>query len=247
MSIGPEERGPAAPGDLFATTRWTMVLKAQGDSTLAQTALAELCQAYWFPLYAYVRRRGYGAHDAEDLTQGFFARLLRLESLGGVRRERGRFRAFLLASMKHYLADERDRASARKRAAEKNVSLDAGLAEHRYGRETTDPLTPERLFERQWALALLESVLQRLAGEYEAAGKTALFDELRFALTGDRSDVPYATLAGRLGMSEEAVRVAVHRLRHRYRRLLRHEVAQTVENASEVADELAALRRILSS
>ncbi len=248
MTTEPETNSPRTPGDFFATTRWTVVLKAaHSDTTLARSALAELCRTYWFPLYAYVRRRGYGAHDAEDLTQGFFARLLKLESLGSVRRERGKFRAFLLASMKHYLADEWDRASAQKRAVEKTVSLDAEMAKRRYSSGAVDPLTPERLFERQWALTLLESVLQRLSGEYEASGRGELFNELRFAITGDRNAVPYTTIATRLGMTQEAVRVAVHRLRQRYRQILRQEVGQTVENASEVADELAALRRILSS
>jgi len=236
------------PGEIFATTRWTMVLKAaRSDTTRARVALADLCQTYWFPLYAYVRRRGYGPHDAEDLTQGFFARLLRLNSLSAVRREDGKFRAFLLASMKHYLADEWDRASAQKRAVERSVSLDAEIAEHRYQAEAAEQLNPERLFERQWALTLLDTVLQRLCHEYEAAGRGEVFSELRFAITGDKNAVPYATFATRLGSTEENVRVSVHRLRQRYRQLLRDEVAHTVEDPLEVADELAALRRVLSS
>lgn len=236
------------PGDIFATTRWTMVLKAaHPDTTRARVALADLCQTYWFPLYAYVRRRGHSPHDAEDLTQGFFARLLRLNSLSVVRRENGKFRAFLLASMKHYLADEWDRGSAQKRAAERTVSLDAEIAERRYQMEALDQLNPECLFERQWALTLLETVVQRLCREYEAAGRGEMFSELRFAITGDKSTVPYAMLADQLGSSEEAVRMAVHRLRQRYRQLLREEIAHTVEDPSEVAGELTALRRVLSS
>jgi RNA polymerase sigma factor (sigma-70 family) len=244
----PSHSSSATPADIFATTRWTVVLKAaHSDTTRARMALADLCQTYWFPLYAYVRRRGHGSHDAEDLTQGFFARLLRLNSLSAVRRDDGKFRAFLLASLKHYLADEWDRASAQKRAVERTVSLDAEMAEHRYQSETADQLNPERLFERQWALTLLETVLQRLCHEYESSGRGAAFAELRFAITGDKNAVPYAALATRLGTTEENVRVSVHRLRQRYRQLLREEVAHTVENPSEVADELAALRRVLSS
>ncbi len=245
-----EQSGPSCgnPGAMFATTRWTVVLNAaRSDTPRAQAALADLCQTYWFPLYAYVRRRGHGPHDAEDLTQGFFARFLRLNSLSAVRRENGKFRTFLLAAMKHYLADEWDRASAQKRGIGQTVPLDAEFAERRYRAEATDPLHPERLFERQWALTLLENVVQRLGREYEAAGQGGLFSELRFAITGDRNAVPYATLAARLGMTGEAVRVAVHRLRQRYRRMLREEVAHTVEDPSETTSELEALRRILSN
>jgi len=217
------------------------------DSTHARAALEKLCQTYWYPLYAYVRRRGYGAADAEDLAQGFFARLLKLESLADVRRERGKFRSFLLAAMNHYLSDERDRALAKKRGAQQTISLDAHVAETRYGREPADTMTPERLFEKQWALTLLETVVQRLRREYETDGKGELFMALRFAITGEKSTVPYAELGVRLGLSEEAVRVAVYRLRRRYRQLLREEIAHTVTTEEEIADELQSLRRILSS
>lgn len=239
---------PEAPRDIFATTHWTMVIEAaQSETVQAQTALAKLCQTYWFPLYAYARRRGHSQHDAEDLTQGFFARFLKLKSLATVRRENGKFRAFLLASMKHYLADEWDRASAQRRAIKQTVSLDTEIAERRYHAEAAAHLSPEHLFEREWALTLLENVVQRLCREYEASGRGALFSELRFAITGDKNAVPYTTLAARLGITGEAVRVAVHRLRQRYRQVLREEIAQTVEDASEVAVELESLRRILST
>jgi len=193
-----------------------------------------------------VRRRGYNPSDAEDLTQGFFARLLQLESLADVRREKGRFRSFLLAGMNHFLSDQRDRALAKKRGARLTISLDSREAETRYGREPANTTTPERLFERQWALTLLETVVQRLRREYEAGGKGESFLELRFAITGDKSDVPYVELAERLEVSEEAVRVAVHRLRQRYRQLLREEIANTVTTEEEIVDELQSLCRILS-
>jgi RNA polymerase sigma-70 factor (ECF subfamily) len=231
----------------FATTHWTVVLTAGGgDSTRARDALAHLCRTYWYPLYAYVRRRGYRAADAEDMTQGFFARLMELESLADVRRERGKFRSFLLASLNHYLADEWDRASAAKRDVRRTIPLDPRAAETRYAHEPVDEVTPERLFERQWALALLETVVQKLREEHEKAGKGELFMALRFAISGDRSTVPYAQLAGQLKTSEPAVRVAVHRLRHRYRQILRDEIAQTVTSPDEVEDELRSLMTALA-
>jgi len=234
--------------DIFVTTRWTLVLQAaHSDTTGACAALEDLCQAYWYPLYAYVRRRGYSPHDAEDLTQGFFARILKLDSIAQAGRERGKFRAFLLASMNHFLADEWDRASAQKRAAQRTISLDAEMAENRYQNEPVEKMTPERLFERRWAMTLLENVVQRLRREYEASGRGAFFIETRFAITGEKSAVPYAEIASRLGMAEEALRVAVHRLRQRYRRVLHEEIAQTVADESEITEELNCLRRILST
>lgn len=237
-----------APRECFATTRWTVVLKAGrvNDASSAHAALEELCQTYWFPLYAYVRRQGYSSHDAEDLVQGFFARLIRLNSLSAISRERGKFRAFLLAGVKHYMADEWGRASAAKRDVRKTVFLDAMEAETRYALEPADHLTPERLFERQWALSLLEQVVRRLRGEYESDGKRELFNGLQFALTGEKSSVPYADLSTQLKLSEGALRVAVHRLRQRYRQLLREEIAHTLGEGEDVAAELADLRRVLS-
>jgi len=234
--------------DIFVTTRWTMVLRAaRADTTRARAALEDLCQAYWYPLYAYARRRGYSPHDAEDLTQGFFARILKLNSLAEVGRERGNFRAFMLAAMNHFISDEWDRASAQKRAAQLTISLDAEMAENRYRSEPADKLTPESLFERRWAVTLLENVVKRLRSEYEASGQGALFMELRFAITGDKNTIPYAELASRLGLKEEALRVTVHRLRQRYRRALREEIAQTVADESEVVEEMNCLCRILST
>ncbi len=232
----------------FVTTHWSVVLTAGGsDSTRAQDALARLCQTYWYPLYAYVRRRGSSPHDAEDLTQEFFARLLRANYLGNAQREKGRFRWFLLSALKHFLANEWDRARAKKRGGGKAaISLNAEAAESRYTLEPADTLTAERIYERRWALTLLDQVLRTLEREHELTGKRELFDELRFCLTGERSKLPYAELAARLGMSEAAVKVAVHRLRRRYRELLRAEIANTVSSPEEVEDEIRHLFDVLA-
>ncbi len=233
--------------DLFATTRWSTIRRAHGsDTTAARAALAELCQTYWPPLYAYARRTGCSPHDAEDATQGFFARLLRLESLAAVSRERGKFRAFLLASLKHYLADQRDAAHAQRRDSRATFSLDAASAEARYLAVPADTLTPEELYDRQWALTLLDTVMQRLALEYQTAGRARLFDALRYCIAGEKSVVPTRELAAQLSLRDEAVRVNVHRLRQRYRAVLREELAHTVGSEAEVMDELRELRRILS-
>jgi RNA polymerase sigma factor (sigma-70 family) len=225
----------------FVPTRWTLVLAARRGSlspTAAQ-ALSELCRIYWYPLYAYIRRRGHEAHEAEDLTQEFFLRLLAKNYLADVDRRKGKFRAFLLAAVKHFLANERDRLQAQKRGGrEKIVPLDALRAEDRYRREPAHEATPERLFERQWALAVLEQVLTRLQAEFAAAGKQALFDRLKPLLTVERESIGYAQIAAELGMTEGAVKVAVHRLRRRYRQLLQDEIAQTVATPEEIGEEI---------
>ncbi len=242
----PEEQS-AKPRDYFATTHWTIVLQAgRSDGTRAREALAQLCQTYWFPLYAYVRRRGYSVEDAQDLTQGFFARLLELESLADVRREKGKVRSFLLASLNHYLSDEWDRATAQKRGKDQVVSFDTASAETRFAREPADNSTPEKLFERQWAMALLENVVQRLQSEYESSGKGGLFMALRFSIMGEKSAVPYTQLAKQLNLSEEALRVTVHRLRQRYRQMLRDQIAQTVATPAEVEEEIRHLFQALA-
>lgn len=229
----------AKPRDYFATTQWTQVLHAgRSDSTSAREALGQLCQIYWYPLYAYARRRGNSPADAEDLTQGFFARLLELNSLAAVRREKGKFRSFLLASLNHYLSDEWDRARAQKRGHGRVISLDANLAEERFSHEPADALTPEKLFEKKWAMTLLESVVQKLRGEHESAGKGALFTALKFSIAGDPGAESYAELASQLGMSETTLRVTIHRLRQRYRQLLRDEIARTVASEAEVDGEI---------
>lgn len=202
-----------------------------------------MCKTYWFPLYAYVRRRGHSKEEAEDLTQALFEKLLKKNYLENLSHERGRFRAFLLASLKHFLADARDFASAQRRDARVTISLDAEEAEKRYCAVRGDTLTPDQVFERQWAVTLLETVMQRLAREYETSGRGALFSELRFAIAGEKRALPYRELAARLGLSEEAVRVAIHRVRQRYRVALREEHAHTVTTEAEVLEEL---RRILA-
>ena len=232
----------------FVTTQWTAVLAAgRSDSTHAQAALEQLCRAYWHPLYAFVRWQGHDEQDAQDLTQEFFARLLEKHYFGEVEREKGRFRSFLLAAMKHFLANEWHRANAQKRGGgQKFVPLDAGDAETRYGVDPAHLESPDRLFERRWALTLLDLVLARLRAEHEAAGKAELFDALKGCLTGDRAELPYAELGSKLGLSEGAVKVAVHRLRQRYRGLLRAEVAHTVASEQEVEDELRHLFHALA-
>ena len=228
------------PPSHFATTHWSLVLASRDRAEPgARDALASLCDTYWYPLYAYVRRRGHGADDAHDLTQEFFARLLEKDFLAGVDRAKGKFRSFLLATCNHFLANERDRARARKRGGGRLVlSLDAADAEGRYRAEPADGLTAEKLFERRWALTLLEQALARLRQESAGAGKGQLFEALKGTLTGDGTAEPYARIGRDLGLSEQAVKTAVHRLRRRYQELLRAEVAQTVASPEEVEDEL---------
>lgn len=231
----------------FATTHWSLVLAAGHPTPGAHAALAKLCQIYWYPLYAYVRRQGHGPHDAQDLTQEFFARLLEQHSVAEVRREKGKFRSFLLAAMNHFLANEWDRARAQKRGGRcRLVSLDAASAEDRYRLEPVDQLTPDRIFERRWALTLLEEVLRRLGRDYAAAGKAELFAQLKSCLTGERAALPYARLAARLGLTEGAVKVAVHRLRQRYRQILRAEIAHTVACPEEIEDEIRHLFAVVA-
>ncbi len=232
------ERLPARR-DQFATTHWSMVVSAgHSRSPEASRALAILCENYWFPLYAFVRRAGYSAEDAQDLTQEFFARLLVQRFLTKVDRQKGKFRSFLLAALKHFLADEWDRAHAQKRGGSKTViSFDSLDAETRYRLEPAGDLTPEKLFEKQWALSLLEHVLSRLHGELVGEGKSALFEALKDTLTGVGATT-YATIGAGLGMTEGAVKVAAHRMRRRYRALLREEIAQTVSSSDEIGDEI---------
>jgi RNA polymerase sigma factor (sigma-70 family) len=221
------------PAGRFAATRWTVVLTAgQGQSR----ALEELCRQYWYPLYAYVRQRGYESHEAEDLTQEFFARLLAKNYLADVEREKGKFRSFLLASLKHFLANEWDKARTQKRGGRHTfISLDA---ETRYRSEPSAELSADKLLDRQWAIALLDQVLARLGAEYADAGKTEAFEQLKATLTGASTSIPYAAVAVKLGTSEGAVKVAAHRLRQRYRKLLREEIAHTVANSAEIDEEI---------
>ena len=229
----------------FATTRWSVVLAAHGDGSGARGALSDLCARYWYPLYAFVRRQGHSPHDAQDLTQEFFARLIQKDWLADVARERGRFRSWLLASMRHFLANEWNRLRTQKRGGGAAVvSLDETDAEGRYLHEPAEVVDATQLFERRWALTLLDDVLARLQAEMQAAGKAAHFTAMKTALTG--GPVAFAEVGAQLGMSEGAVRVAVHRLRGRYRELLRAAVADTVESAAEIEAELQHLFAALS-
>ena len=225
-----------------------MVLTAGGTpSPESAAALERLCGAYWYPLYAFVRRSGYAPADAEDLTQEFFARLLEHNWIAHADRRRGRFRSFLLMAMKRFRAKEWDKAKTIKRGGQvRLVPIQLDAAETRYGREPADTRTPEQVFEKQWALALLESVLNRLREDYERDGKGALFQMLEPCLVGSRETQPYAALGAQLGMSEGATRVAACRLRERYREYLESEIAQTVASAAEVDEERRHLLRVMA-
>ena len=224
----------------FASTRWSLVAAAgQHGSPESEAALATLCQLYWYPLYAYARRRLPSVLDAQDLTQEFFAELMEKNYLQGADPQRGKFRSFLLSAFKHFLAKQRDRAQANKRGgARQHLPLDFQVGERRYSLEPADHVTPDMLYERRWALTLLEQTLAQLRQEFTSAGKERLFDCLKTTLLGEGPQQPYARIAEELGMSENAVKVAVHRLRRRYQELLRAEIAQTVNSAEEVDDEL---------
>lgn len=240
---------PAPPPKArFAPTRWTAVLTAaHSDTTHARAALAQLCEAYWYPLYACVRRKGYSPPDAEDLTQAFFAQVLEEQFIATADKEKGRFRSFLLTRLNHFLADEWDRLKAQKRGgAQHGIPLESGTAETRYQIEPVDGRSPDKLFEHRWAVTLLERVFERLRQEYQAEGKAAQFVELQGCLAQARAAVPYAEVAARLGSSEGALRVTVHRLRQRYRDLLRAEIADTVSSPEEVEEELRDLFRVLA-
>ena len=239
----------SAPRDIFATTHWSVVLTAgtHHDTTRARDALARLCQVYWYPLYAYVRRLGHNAPDAQDLTQAFFEQLLRRQSLASADPERGRFRSFILTAMNHFLAVEWKKARARKRGGgSHNLSLDWAAAEQRFDLEPATTVAPARLFERHWALTLLGEVLNRLEREYQAEGKGGLFAAIKETLLGRRESQPYAELAETLGMNEGALKVAVHRLRKRYRELIRAEIANTLDPSEDVEAEMRHLFRVLA-
>jgi RNA polymerase sigma-70 factor (ECF subfamily) len=244
-----EHDEPPAPAGRFATTQWSLVLAARDQAApWAREALAALCRAYWYPLYAFVRRQGYGADQAQDLTQEFFARLLEKDFLQVVDREKGKFRSFLLAACKHFLANERDRANARKRGGGRTcLPLDFGAAEGRYGLEPAHALTPEKLFARRWALTLLDQVLAQLREEFLRAGKGPLFERLKVFLAGEKGTPSYDQVARELGSTEGAVRVSVHRLRKRYRELLCAEIARTVHDPGQIGDEIRDLFTALGS
>ncbi|MBI2949058.1 MAG: sigma-70 family RNA polymerase sigma factor [Verrucomicrobia bacterium] len=225
---------------IFATTHWSVVLAAgAADSPHAAAALENLCQVYWYPLYAYVRRAGHPPHDSQDLTQEFFARLLGRNDLAQVRPEKGKFRSFLLASMKHFLANEWKKAKRLKRGGGQTfVPIDVTDCETRYGEEPADLVAPDKIFERRWALTLLERTLAQLRQEYAADGRTELFEVLKTFLIGGTDLPTYAEIASGLGLREDTVKMSVHRLRKRYRETLRQEVAHTVSSPAEIDEEL---------
>jgi RNA polymerase sigma-70 factor (ECF subfamily) len=230
----------------FPTTRWTLVVAA-GDPHRkeARSALVYLCENYWYPLYAYLRRRGYPAHRAQDLTQEFFIRVLEGRYLDRADPEKGRFRSFILTSLKFFVADEADRDRAQKRGGGTVEPLEFPSGERRYEREPVHDETPERIFERRWALTVLDRVVERLREEFVQQGRPEHFDRLKVFLLG-QSDAPYAALAGEMNTSEGALKVAIHRLRKRYRELFRQEIADTVADPAEVESELRFLAAVLT-
>lgn len=236
-STAPELRSPRPA---FVTTHWSVVLTARDEnSSKSGEALEALCRTYWFPLYAFVRRQGRSPHDAQDLTQEFFARLLEKEYLKSAAQEKGRFRTFLLVALKRFLANDWDRQHAQKRGGSSLiVPIDPELAESRFLAGPAHELQPDLLFDRQWALTLLDRTMTRLHDEYVSTGRTRLFELLRSCLVKDESALPYAEIAARLHLSEAAVKMAVQRLRARYREILRAEIAHTVETPEEIEAEV---------
>jgi RNA polymerase sigma-70 factor (ECF subfamily) len=236
-AIGPASAGHH--GAAFTTTHWSVVLQAQGESPAAQAALEKLCRTYWWPLYGYVRRQGYSPEEAQDLTQGFFALLLERKDFDAVRQEKGRLRSYLLTSLKNFLAKAKRRELAVKRGeGQALVPLDELLARERADLEPADTLSADRIYERRWALTLLEQALGRLEEEYRVAGNAPLFENLKQTLTDEPDRPSQAEIAQGMSMSENAVKQAFYRLRQRYRLLLREEIAHTVAVPGDVEDEL---------
>jgi RNA polymerase sigma factor (sigma-70 family) len=235
-------------GTAFTTTHWSVVLEAQGESPAAQEALEKLCRIYWRPIFAFLRRQGVRPDEAEDITQGFFAQLLERRSLDAVRKERGRLRSYLLGALKYFVTDEQRRAMAIKRGkGQRLISLDELRAERRIEIEPADPMTAEMIYERRWALTVLERVLSRLKDEYHSAGNAALFDSLKELLPDEPGSPSQAEIATRLGMTENAIRQAFYRFRQRYQALLREEIANTVATPGDIEDELRHLIAVLEA
>jgi DNA-directed RNA polymerase specialized sigma24 family protein len=240
---------PPASNAWFVTTHWSVVLSAQDPHCpRSREALESLCRCYWYPLYSYARRAGQSPPDAEDLTQGFFARLLEKDYLKAAARDKGRFRTFLLVALKCYLANEWDRQHAQKRGGfAPVVPIDQELAESRFATEPAHHFSPDLLFDRQWAMTLLERTMTQLQQDYAASGRAELFEYLRTCLAKDESALPYAEIASRMKLTEAAVKMAVQRLRSRYREILQHEIAQTVSSLEEVEEEIRHLFSAFSS
>jgi RNA polymerase sigma factor (sigma-70 family) len=234
------------PAVLFTTTHWSVVLDAQSESPAAHEALEKLCRIYWRPIYSFVRRQGVGPEEAEDLTQGFFAELLERKSLSAVRKEKGRLRSYLLGALKYFLADERRRAMAIKRGkGQRLIPLEELRSDDRIEMEPADPVTAERIYERRWAMTVLERVLSRLKDEFAAAGNARLFDSLKQLLPDEPGAPSQADIAAQLGMTENAVRQAFHRFRQRCQLLLREEIAHTVATPADIEDELRHLIAVI--
>ena len=233
---------------LFVTTRWSLVLSARDKvSPDSERALESLCRAYWYPLYVFVRRRGHQPHDAQDFTQAFFARLLEKDFLNAVSQEKGRFRTFLVVALKRFLLNEWDKVRTQKRGGgQQLLPLDGENAEYRYQAEHADALSAEAMFERRWALTLLEQAMTRLRTSYAETRREAEFEHLKGSLTADRGEVDYAQIARALGMSEGAARVALHRLRKRFREFFREEIAGTVSDPADVDDEVRHVVALIS-
>ena len=245
VASGNGERG--SPAGFFATTHWSVVLAAgQSGTPDAHAALERLCQTYWPPLYAFLRRYGCSPEDAQDLTQDFFVHFLEKGAAGQADPQRGRFRSFLLACLQHYLHDAHDRrTSARRGGGTPALSLDQERAERGYAAEPIEHVTPERVFEKRWATTLLENVMIQLAAEFSRTGKREFFDQLRGFVWGEQGTTPVREIAARFGVSESAVKVTAHRLRQRFRELLRLAIAHTVSNAKEIDEEIEYLTRVL--
>lgn len=233
---------------LFLTTRWSIVMNARNPASSSSTlALESLCRAYWYPLYVFVRRQGHSAHDAQDLTQAFFARLLEKDYLQTVAREKGRFRTFLIVAMKRFLLNEWDKLRTLKRGGDRlHLPLDTGLAETRYLNESSETLPADQVYERRWALTLLEQAMARLRSDYQNSGREKEFEHLKLSLTAERGEVSYREIANVLQMTEGAARVALHRLRKRFREIFREEIAGTVSTSGEVDDEVRYVVAVLS-
>jgi DNA-directed RNA polymerase specialized sigma24 family protein len=237
-----EQKGSTA----FTTTHWSLVLEAQGQSSAAQEALEKLCRTYWRPVYGFIRRQNVRTHEAEDLTQGFFLLLLERRDFDAVRKEKGRLRSYLLTSLKHFLASEHRRAMTLKRGkGQRLIPLEESRTNERVEIEPADPLTADRAYERRWALTLMEQVLHRLKDEYYTAGNAALFDSLKQLLPDEPGARSRSDIAVQLDMTDNALRQAFHRFRHRYQLLLREEISNTVAVASDIEDELRHLISVL--
>jgi len=237
------ENSASSNSPRFATTHWSVVLAAGKSSSATQKqALETLCQSYWFPLYAFLRRRGHDTHQAEDSTQAFFTHMLEKQDLRMADPKYGRFRSFLLIRLKHFLSDERDRARAQKRGGSRKIlSLNLQNAEGQYVLEPADNLSPDMLFEKSWALTVLERTMDRLEADMASRNKQKLFEHLKVYLTTEKDDIPYQIMAPALDMTEGSIRVVVHRLRRQYKKFLRDEVAQTVGSEDQIDEEMGCL------